>query len=69
MVLLVFVEGPAKATWQSTLSAEVHGPWLSIAKIFQHLAPDKLLDANLESILWNKVPVALQKEVGELKEW
>ena len=26
-------------------------------------------DANLESILWNKVPYAIQREVGEMKEW
>ena len=102
-----FVEGPAKATWQRTLSAEERGSWLSIKKVFQgqygthmdprtaylrchelqyeelgsvqalleamreyqRLAPEKLSDANLESILWNKVPVALQKEVGEIKEW
>ena len=102
-----FVEGPAKATWQRTLSAEERGSWLSIKKVFQgqygthmdprtaylrchelqyeelgsvqalleamreyqRLAPEKLSDANLESILWNKVPVALQKEVGEMKEW
>ena len=102
-----FVEGPAKATWQRTLSAEERGSWVSIKKIFQgqygthmgprtaylrchelqyeelgsvqallegmreyqRLAPDKLSDTNLESILWNKVPVMLQKEVGEMKEW
>ena len=28
----------------------------------------KLSDANLESILWNKVPVKLQKEVGQMTE-
>ena len=103
-----FVEGPAKATWQRTLSAEERGSCrVSIKKIFQgqygthmdprtaylrchelqyeelgsvqallegmreyqRLAPDKLSDTNLESILWNKVPVTLQKEVGEMKEW
>ena len=30
-----FVEGPAKATWQRTLSAEERGSWLSIKKVFQ----------------------------------
>ena len=36
---------------------------------YQHiLAPhvQKLSDADLESILWNKVPIKLQKEVGEM---
>ena len=33
------------------------------------MAPSKLSDANLESILWNKVPYAMQQEVGEMKEW
>ena len=32
------------------------------------MAPLKLSDANLESILWNKVPVKLQKEVGQMSE-
>ena len=102
-----FVEGPAKATWQRTLTSEERGSWESTKKIFQgqygihmdprtaylrchelqyeelgsvqalleamreyqRLAPEKLSDANLESILWNKVPVVLQKEVGEIKEW
>ena len=36
---------------------------------YQRLAPDRLSDTNLESILWNKVPVILQKEVGEMKDW
>ena len=36
---------------------------------YQHIAPSKLSDANLESILWNKVPYAMQREVGEMKEW
>ena len=30
------------------------------------MAPQKLSDANLESILWNKVLIKLQKEVGEM---
>ena len=36
---------------------------------YQRMAPNKLSDANLESILWNKVPYAMQREVGEMKEW
>ena len=102
-----FIEGPAKATWQRTLTSKERGSWTSTKKIFQgqygihmdprtayqrchelqyeelgsvqalleamreyqRLAPEKLSDANLESILWNKVPVVLQKEVGEMKEW
>ena len=35
---------------------------------YQHMAPQKLSDANLESILWNKVPIKLQKEVGPMTE-
>ena len=35
---------------------------------YQRMAPQKLSDANLESILWNKVPIKLQKEVGQLTE-
>ena len=35
---------------------------------YQRMAPQKLSDANLESILWNKVPIKLQKEVGRLTE-
>ena len=102
-----FLEGPAKATWQRTLTTEERGSWASIKKIFQgqygihmdprtaylrchelqyeelgsvqallesmreyqRLAPGKLSDTNLESILWNKVPVVLQREVGEMKDW
>ena len=36
---------------------------------YQHMAPSKLSDANLESILWSKVPYVIQREVGEMKEW
>ena len=36
---------------------------------YQCIAPSKLSDANLESILWNKVPYPIQREVGEMKEW
>ena len=35
---------------------------------YQCMAPQKLSDANLESILWNKVPIKLQKEVGQMTE-
>ena len=34
----------------------------------QRMAPQKLLDANLESILWNKVSVKLQKEIDQMSE-
>ena len=30
---------------------------------YQRMAPRKLTDDTLESILWNKVPVELQQEV------
>ena len=30
-----FVEGPAKATWQHTLTSEERGSWESITKVFQ----------------------------------
>ena len=32
------------------------------------MEPNKLSDANLESILWNKVPYAMQQEIEEMKE-
>jgi len=32
------------------------------------MAPDQLSNTNLISILWNKVPFTLQKEVGEIKD-
>ena len=35
---------------------------------YQRMAPQKLSDVNLESILWNKVPIKLQKEVGPMTE-
>ena len=35
---------------------------------YQCMAPQKLSDANLESILWNKVPIKLQKEGGQMTE-
>ena len=42
---------------------------LEAMKEYQCLAPEKLSDANHESILWNQVPIVFQKEVGEMKEW
>ena len=42
---------------------------LEALKDYQRMAPDQLSDNNLISILWNKVPVTLQKEVGEYKDW
>ena len=35
---------------------------------YQRMTPQKLSDANLESILWNKVRMKLQKEVGPMTE-
>ena len=42
---------------------------LEALKDYQRMAPDQLSNNNLISILWNKVPVTLQKEVGEYKDW
>ena len=81
-----FLEGPAKATWQRTLTCimginyfqchelryEDFGSvqaLLESMREYQRIAPEKLSDTSLESILWNKVPYALQREVGELKDW
>ena len=33
---------------------------------YQHMAPQKLTDTVSESILWNKVPVKLQKQLKEI---
>ena len=41
---------------------------LEALKDYQRMAPDQLSNNNLISILWNKVPVTLQKEVGEIKD-
>jgi len=38
-------------------------------KDYQRMAPDQLSNDNLISILWNKAPFKLQKEVGEIKDW
>ena len=35
---------------------------------YQRLAPTKLTTETLESILWNKAPVELQKEVKEIPD-
>ena len=42
---------------------------LEALKDYQRMAPDQLSNNNLISILWNKVPVTLQKEVKEIKDW
>ena len=38
---------------------------LDAMRDYQRMAPNKLTDDVLESILWNKVPVELEKEVKE----
>ena len=35
---------------------------------YQRMAPHKLTDGTLESILWNKVPIELQQEVKEITD-
>ena len=42
---------------------------LESMKDYQRMAPDQLTDDNLLSILWNKAPDRLQKEVGDIKDW
>ena len=97
-----FLSGPAKATWQRTLTEKDKNSWSKIVKIYrgqygihmdpriayqrcqelqygqfgsaqgllnamrdyQRMAPEKLTDATMESILWNKVPLELQQELG-----
>ena len=99
-----FITGPAKITWQRTLTSEDKLSWERIKTVYkaqygihidprtayqhcqellyeqfnsvqglmtamreyQQMAPTMLTDAVMESILWNKVPVALQQEVKEL---
>ena len=39
---------------------------LTAMREYQQMAPHKLTDVCLESILWNKVPVELQAEVKEI---
>ena len=42
---------------------------LDSMKDYQRMAPEQLTDDNLLSILWNKAPYKLQKEVGDIKDW
>ena len=42
---------------------------LDSMKDYQRMAPKQLTDDNLLSILWNKAPYRLQKEVGDIKDW
>ena len=35
---------------------------------YQRMAPQKLKDETLESILWNKVPIELQQELKEIPD-
>ena len=42
---------------------------LGSMKDYQRMAPEQLSDDNLLSILWNKAPYRLQKEVGDIKDW
>jgi len=42
---------------------------LEAMKDYQRMAPDQLSNDNLISILWNKVPIKLQKGVEEIKDW
>ena len=39
---------------------------LAAMREYQRMAPQKLTDVFLESILWNKVPVELQQEAKEI---
>ena len=41
---------------------------LEAMRDYQRMAPTKLTNETLESILWNKAPVELQKEVGEIPD-
>lgn len=41
---------------------------LNTMRDYQRMAPYKLTDETLESILWNKVPIELQKEVKEITD-
>lgn len=41
---------------------------LDAMRDYQHMAPEKLTDATMESILWNKVPIALQQELKEIPD-
>lgn len=39
---------------------------LDVMRGYQRMAPEKLTDATMESILWNKVPIVLQQELKEI---
>ena len=39
---------------------------LNAMRDYQRMAPEKLTDATMESILWNKVPLELQQELKEI---
>ena len=41
---------------------------LDAMRNYQQMAPEKLTDATMESILWNKVPVELQQELKEIPD-
>ena len=41
---------------------------LEAVRDYQRMAPTKLTDETLESILWNKAPVELQREVREIPD-
>ena len=41
---------------------------LDAMRDYQRMAPHKLTDGTLESILWNKIPVELQQEVKEITD-
>ena len=41
---------------------------LDAMRDYQRMAPQKLSDETLESILWNKVPIELQREVKEITD-
>ena len=42
---------------------------LEAMKVYQCMVPDQLSNDNVISILQNKVPFKLQKEVEEIKDW
>ena len=99
-----FIAGPAKVTWQRTLTTEDKCSWekikaayqaqygihidprtayqrchelqydqfnsvqglMTAMRDYQRMAPTRLTDSVLESILWNKVPISLQRELKEI---
>ena len=48
-----------------------YGDFCSVQGLLEaiKIPPDQISNDNLISILWNKVPIKLQKEVGEIKDW